>query len=127
MYVVVGVVGMAVSALFYYYLERVMGRYYSSTIAKVMAWIHLSFMNIGTTAAMGLLMYAGYIGGGAMLPKIVGGSGFNPVQTHEILGPFVAPISAAILILVAGVFAGGIGFLLMYLAKNTAISKESSL
>ncbi len=95
MYVVVGVVGMAVSALFYYYLERVMGRYYSSTIAKVMAWIHLSLMNIGTTAAMGLLMYAGYIGGAAMLPKIVGGSGFNPVQTHEILGPFVAPISAS--------------------------------
>ena len=126
MYVVVGVVGMAVSALFYYYLERVMGRYYSSTIAKVMAWIHLSLMNIGTTAAMGLLMYAGYIGGAAMLPKIVGGSGFNPVQTHEILGPFVAPISAAILVLVAGVFAGGIGFLLMYLAKNTAISKEES-
>ncbi len=91
-----------------------------------MAWIHLSLMNIGTTVAMGLLMYAGYIGGAAMLPKIVGGSGFNPVQTHEILGPFVAPISAAILVLVAGVLAGGIGFLLMYLAKNTAISKEES-
>jgi hypothetical protein len=126
MYVVVGVVGVAVSALFYYYLEKVMGRYYSSTIAKVTAWIHLSLMNIGTTAAMGLLMYAGYIGGAAMLPKIVGGSGFNPVQTHEILGPIVAPISAAILVLVAGVLAGGIGFLVMYLAKNTAISKEES-
>jgi hypothetical protein len=87
MYVVVGVVGMAVSALFHYYLEKVMGRYYSSTIAKVLAWIHLSLMNIGTTAAMGLLMYAGYVGGAATLPKIVGGSGLIPVQTHEILGP----------------------------------------
>jgi hypothetical protein len=29
MYVVVGVVGMAVSALFYYHLEKVMGKYYS--------------------------------------------------------------------------------------------------
>ena len=88
MYIVVGVIGMAVSALFYYYLEKVMGKYYSRyTIAKMMAWIHLSLLNIGTTAAMGLLMYAGYIGGAAMLPKIVGGSGFNPVQTHEILGP----------------------------------------
>jgi hypothetical protein len=107
--------------------EKVMGRYYSRyTIAKTMAWIHLSFMNIGTTAAMGLFMCAGYIGGAAMLPKIVGGSGFNPVQTHEILGPFIEPISAAILVLVAGVLAGGIGFLLMYLARNTAISKEES-
>ena len=49
--VVVGVVGMAVSALFYYYLEKVMGRYYSrNTIPKIMAWIHFSLMNIGTTA-----------------------------------------------------------------------------
>jgi hypothetical protein len=37
-----------------------------------------------------------------------------------------SPISAAILVLVAGVLAGGIGFLVMYLAKNTAISKEES-
>src|SRR6266487_2064199 len=71
MYVVVGVVGMAVSALFYYYLEKVMGRYYSRhALAKIMAWIHLSLMNIGTTVTMGLLMYAGYIGGAATLPKI---------------------------------------------------------
>jgi hypothetical protein len=127
MYVVVGVVGMAVSALFYYYLEKVMGRYYSRhTIPKIMAWIHLSLMNIGTTAAMGLLMYAGYIGGAATLPKIVGGSGFNAVQAHEILGPLVEPISASILVLIAGVVAGGIGFLLMYIAKSTAISKEES-
>ena len=56
----------------------------------------------------------------------VGGSGFNAVQAHEILGPLVEPISAAILVLVAGVVAGGIGFLLMYIAKSTAISKEES-
>jgi heme/copper-type cytochrome/quinol oxidase subunit 1 len=104
---------MAVSALFYYHLEKVMGRYYSSTIAKVLAWIHLSLMNIGTTPAMGLLMYAGYVWGAATLPKIVGGSGFNPVQTHEHRGPFVAPISAAILVLVAGVLAGGIGIIII--------------
>lgn len=45
----------------------------------------------------------------------------------EPLGPFVEPISGAIVVLIAGVLAGGIGFLLMYVAKSTAISKESSL
>ena len=42
---------------------------------------------------MGLLMYAGDKGGAATLPKVVGGSGFNAVQAHEILGPLVEPIS----------------------------------
>ena len=43
------------------------------------------------------------------------------IQAHEILGPFVEPISAAILILVAGVLAGGIGFLIMYRTKSARI------
>jgi hypothetical protein len=37
-----------------------------------LAWIHLLLMNFGTAAAMGMLMYAGYIGGAAMLPENVG-------------------------------------------------------
>ena len=63
-----------------------------------MAWIHLLLMNIGTASAMGLLMYVGYVGGAATLPKVVGGGGLNGLQAHEILGPFVEPISAAILV-----------------------------
>jgi heme/copper-type cytochrome/quinol oxidase subunit 1 len=125
MYVIVGVIGVAVSAFFYYYLEKVIGINYSrSTIAKIMAWIHLLLMNIGTATAMGLLMYVGYVGGAATLPKVVGGGGLNCLQAHEILGPFVEPISAAILILVAGVLAGGIGFLIIYRTKNAGILQE---
>jgi heme/copper-type cytochrome/quinol oxidase subunit 1 len=55
MYVIVGVIGVAVSAFFYYYLEKVIGINYSrSIIAKIMAWIHLLLMNIGTASAMGM-------------------------------------------------------------------------
>ena len=55
MYVIVGVIGVAVSALFYYYLEKVMGiNYSSSIIARIMAWIHLLLMNIGVASSMGL-------------------------------------------------------------------------
>ena len=49
----------------------------------------------------------------------VGGKGFNQGQAHEILAPFVEPISIAILALIlGGRFLGGIGFLLMYKSKG---------
>jgi hypothetical protein len=46
---------------------------------------------------------AGYLSGAAMLPLSVGGKGFNQGQAHEILAPFVEPISIAILVLILGV------------------------
>ena len=115
MYIVVGVVGGAVSSVFYLYLEKLMGIQYRSGIAKALAWIHLILMNIGSSTAMGLMMVAG---GAAMFPVNVGGKGFNAGQAHEILAPFVEPISIAILVLAAGVVAGGIAFLLVYRSKQ---------
>jgi hypothetical protein len=99
-------------AIFYHYLEGVLGKqqYYSmSRIAKGLAWSHLLLMNIGIAAVTGMLMYSGYAAGAAMLP--VGGKGFDNAQAHEILAPFVEPVSIAILALVIGVTLGGIGFL----------------
>jgi hypothetical protein len=117
-YIVVGVIGVAVSALFYYYIESVLAKQYNKTrVAKTLAWSHLVLMNVGTTAATGMLMYAGYVSGAATLPLSVGGKGFNQGQAHEILAPFVEPISIAILVLILGVLLGGIGFLLMYKSK----------
>ena len=77
MYVVVGVIEVAVSALFYYYLEKILAKPYNTGLTKLLAWINLLLMNLGTTSTMGMLMYAGYIGGAAMLPENVGGQGFN--------------------------------------------------
>lgn len=117
-YIVVGVIGVAVSALFYYYIEKVLAKQYDSTrVARALAWCHLVLMNVGTTAATGMLMYSGYVSGAALLPLSVGGKGFNQGQVHEILAPFVEPISIAILILILGVLLGGIGFLLMYRSR----------
>jgi len=118
MYIVVGVIGVAVSALFYLYLERVLEKHYKdSIIARVTAWIHLLFMNIGTVAAIGMLMFAGYIGGAAMLPVSIGGRGFNVLQAHEILAPFVEPIAASIFVILIGVISGAIGFLIIHRKK----------
>jgi hypothetical protein len=119
MYIVVGVLGVAVSALFYLYLEKVLEKQYKNhMIARISAWIHLLFMNIGTVAAMGMLMFAGYIGGAAMLPVAIGGKGLNAIQAHEILGPFVEPIAASILVILIGVISGGIGFLIIHHTKD---------
>ena len=113
-YIIVGVIGVAVSAIFYhiaYHLGK--QRYYrTNRIVQGLAWSHLLLMNIGIVAVAGMLMYAGYAAGAAMLPESVGGKGFDNAQAHEILAPFVEPISAAILVLGVGVILGGIGFLL---------------
>jgi hypothetical protein len=119
MYIVVGVIGVAVSALFYLYLERVLKRQYRDHRgAKAVAWIHLILMNMGTTAAMGLMMFAGYAGGAAMLPASVGGQGFDAGQAHEIMAPFVEPIAVAILVLIFGIICGGLGFLIVHKRKG---------
>jgi hypothetical protein len=113
MYIIVGVVGVAVSALFYHYLESMLGKRIDRG-ARALAWAHLVLMNAGTVAATSLLMYAGYAGGASMLPQDVGGREFTAGQAHEILASFVEPISTAILMIVAGVMAGGAGFLAAY-------------
>ncbi len=122
-YIIVGVIGVAVSAVFYHYLEGVLEKqqYFSkSTVAKVLAWSHLLVMNIGIAVAAGMLMYAGYVAGAAMLPEGVGGKGFEAGQAHElILGQFVEPISVSILVLLVGIILGGIGFLLAFRYGNT--------
>lgn len=119
LYIVVGVLGVAVSALFYYYLEKVLGKPYDKFLNKILAWIHLLLMNIGATVTMSMLMYAGYIGGASMLPKNSGGLGFNYGQAHQILVPFVDPIGVGITVLSIGVILGGIGFILTFIRKDT--------
>jgi len=56
-HIVVGVIGVAVSAMFYYYIDSALAKQYNSTIVKALAWSHLILMNLGTTAATGMLMY----------------------------------------------------------------------
>ena len=121
MYIVVGVIGIAVSAIFYHYTEEVLNKqlhYRKNKIAKGLAWSHFLLMNIGIVAAAGLFMYVGYAGGSAMLPTTVGGKGFDAGQVHEILAPFVEPIGAAVLVFLIGVTLGGIGFLFVNYHKN---------
>ncbi len=124
MYIAVGVIGVAVSALFYHYLEHTLIVAYRG-IASYLAWAHLMMMNIGIVGATWLMMYGGYEGAKAMLPVNVGGLGLTAAEAHEVLAPLVVPIAVFIIVLVIGVIAGGIGFIVTYrnAMKSTKISK----
>ncbi len=117
-YIIVGVIGVAVSSLFYHYLEQGYGRRFGRT-SNVLAWTHLLLMNVSVTAAAAMMMLAGYQGGAAMLPPAVGGQGLTAGQAHEIIGQYVEPIAASILVLLAGVIAGGAGFLIVYRRQSS--------
>ena len=86
-YISVGVISVAVSSIFYHVI-----RIDALRGSRVFAWVHLILMNVGISAAAGLMMYAGYIGGAAALPTAVGGQGLSPGQVHELIGGFVQPI-----------------------------------
>ena len=112
-YILVGVIGVAVSSIFYHYLGS--GNNIDCTARSILAWIHLLLMNIGIAAACGLMMYAGYIAGASMLPSNQGGLGYTANQAHELLiGHYVVPISIAVLLVLVGVIVGGAGFILSF-------------
>ena len=120
-YIVVGVIGVAVSSAFYHYMAGSFTR-----IASVLAWVHLILMNLGTSSAAGMMMYAGYQGGAAMLPVAIGGRGFDAQQAHSIMAPFVEPIGGSILAILAGVIAGGAAFLIAYRRARRLKEAESA-
>jgi hypothetical protein len=116
-FLVVGVIATAVTAIFYYYIEDVMGKMYKG-YTNLMAWGHLLFMNIGVAGAMLIMMYQGYLAGVAAVPTASGGGGLNAGQIHEtILGWSVNPIGGLILLACIGAVLGGLGYLLRSRAK----------
>jgi len=109
-YIMVGVIGVAVTALFYYHFEVNQNRPYKG-ISNYLAGIHLVLMNVGVAVACFLMMYGGYFGGGAMLSTAVGGKGWTAEQAHvNILSALVNPVGYAIAIAGIGILAGGLGF-----------------
>ena len=116
-YLIVGVVAMAVTSLFYFYIETVLGKEYTGA-AKALAWMHLVLGNIGVAGAAILAMIGGYLGGAGMQPASSGGQGWTTYQVHiHVLSHLEYPITAFILIAVTAFTLGGIGYVLAMRSK----------
>lgn len=111
-YMVVGVVAMAVTAIFYFYIEGVMGKVYSG-MTSYLAWGHLIFMTVGVDISMFLMMWGGYMAGYAGAATASGGLGLTNLQIHEqILGQLTYPIGFCVGLAALGALLGGLGFIL---------------
>ncbi len=109
-YGLVGVMGIAVSALFYQYLESTLGAPYTGW-RNITAWLHLLLGGVSASAATLLMAYGGYMGGAALLPTSAGGGGKSTFYVHtNILGPLSPYITALIGLALLGFFIGGVGY-----------------
>jgi hypothetical protein len=118
MYIIVGVVAMAVTALFYFYIETVQGKVYKGA-AKALAWVHLVLGNVGVAGTAILAMIGGYLGGAAMQPIQFGGLAYTTGQVHvHILSYYQYPVAAFLGIALLGFVLGGLGYVLVLRSKS---------
>ena len=109
-YGLVGVLGVAMSALFYQHLEVTLGAVYTGW-RNFVAWLHLVLGGVGASAGTLLMAYGGYMGGAALLPVSSGGLGKNAFYVHtNILNPLAPYITALLGIALLGFFLGGVGY-----------------
>jgi hypothetical protein len=116
-YVIIGAIGMAVTALFYHYLEVNLKSPYKGS-SRSLAWLHLVLSNVGIAGTSWLVMYVGYLTALATLPKTLGGMGLPLDQVEgSIVARFLVPIALFAGITMFGIFLGGVGYVLVYRAR----------
>jgi hypothetical protein len=111
-YLIVGVVAMAVTSLFYFFIESVQGKPYKGA-AKALSWVHLVASNIGVAGAALAAMWGGYWGAVAMSAP-----GATTANAHLVLITVEYPIVGLLILGIIGFFAGGIGYLLAMQSKS---------
>lgn len=121
-YLIVEVVAVAVSALFYNRIELTLCKPYKG-VANVLAWIQLILYNVGAAEAGLLMMVRGYLASAAMLPTEVGGLGWKAAEVHAKIFygiPLGYPFWTSILIilLAVGVILGGLGYIITWTRKS---------
>jgi hypothetical protein len=112
LYLVVGVIGVAVTSMFYFYIEGLQGKQYVG-LTNILAWGHYVFMNIGVAVSMLLMTYGGYIAGYDAAPTSGGGLGYTDLQIHVTdLGVLENWIGFFVLVAVLGAILGGLGYVI---------------
>lgn len=117
-FLLIGIPGLAISALFYEYLETSRGVAFTG-FRGILAWVHL-IVGGGFAAASSLyMMYSGFIAGIAAQPAQFGGWGQDSGWIHtNVLGPVSLSIAVLMGIALVGYLAGGIGYAMAYLASR---------
>ncbi len=119
-YLIVGVVGMAVTALFYQYLEVNLKSPYTGG-AKSLAWLHLLLSNVGIVGASVLIIYTGYTTGVATLPTALGGLGMAMGDVEAMVSnQFLLPIAGFAVLTILGIVLGGLGYVMVYKGRPKA-------
>ena len=109
-YALIGVLGIAVSALFYHHIEVTLAHPYRGW-RNIAAWMHLVLGGAAASAAALLTAFGGLMGGSALVPAAQGGWGADSTYVHEnVLGPLVVPIAGLIGLGLLGFFIGGVGY-----------------
>jgi hypothetical protein len=108
------IVAIATTAVFYNHFEVNMHRGMQG-FRSILAWIHLLGMNIGGAAVTLTIASAGLIGSGVIGAILSGGNIAELKPNTQIIEQFIIPISIFAAVLVIGLIAGGLTFLLNYL------------
>jgi len=117
-FLVVGVVGSAVTATIYSYIEGSLGKVYRG-LANYFAWGHILFMNVGVAGSMLLMIWGGYLAGWSGAAVSAGGLGYTDYQIHvTYLGQLVNPIGGLVMLAALGAVLGGLGFIITWRSKK---------
>ncbi len=112
--IVVGVLAVGLTAIFYHHLEVALNKPIRG-FANYLAGAHLVLMNVGVAAVCFILLYGGYVGGANMLPDSVGGPSLS--KAISLLDGLVTPAQIALAATAVGVLCGGFAFLTSYFKK----------
>jgi hypothetical protein len=119
------IVAIATTAVFYNHFEvNTLKRIHG--FRSILAWTHLIGMNVGGASVSISMIYAGLVGSGVIGIVLSGGNISELRPNTQIMEEFIIPISVFAAILVIGLIAGGITFLLNYSGnmKNVECTKN---
>lgn len=111
------IVAIATTAVFYNHFEINMQRGIHG-FRSVLAWVHLIGMNVGGATVTLTMAYAGLVGSGIIGIIISGGNIAELKPNTQIMEQFIIPISGLAAILVIGLIAGGLTFLINFLGHR---------
>ena len=111
------IVSIATTSVFYNHFEVNMQRTIRG-FGSVLAWVHLIGMNVGGATVTLTMIYAGLVGSGIIGVIMSGGNNAVELKPNtQVLEQFIIPISIFAAILVIGLIAGGLTFLLSFLGN----------